>query len=139
MHVLDAGDRFHGGSHVRRADAWRGRFQQHLHRFLENRPGSPEDRADDQQAHERIENGPSRQENRAAADDHAERDPRISQHVPERTANIEVVFRSLLEQQGNGEVGDETDRRDHHNPSTVDGNRLQESLEADDRDTERGQ
>lgn len=48
MYVLDAGDRLHGCGHMRCADAWWCRFQQDLHRFFKNGPGSSENDSDDQ-------------------------------------------------------------------------------------------
>lgn len=139
VHILDAWDGLHGRGNLRRADArWR-RFQQDLHRFSEDRPSYSNDRADDQQADERIQDRPSRQEYRAAADNDAERDPCVSDHVPERAPDVQIVFRSVLEQQGNSEIGHETDGCDDHDPRTVYGNRLRQPLQADDRDAERGQ
>ena len=57
--VLDTGNGFDRGCHVRGADTWRGRFQQDVQRFLKQRPGPFCNGHDDQQADQRIEKGPS--------------------------------------------------------------------------------
>lgn len=116
MDVLDTGDRLHGRRDVRGTDTWRSRFQQDIHRFFKDRPGSSENDPDDQQADERVQNSPACEENCPAADDDSERHPGVSQHVPERTTNIQIVLRSMLEQQGDAEIGHETDGGHSHDP-----------------------
>ena len=138
VYVLDAGNRLHGRCDVRDADTWRSRFQQDIHRFFKDRPSSSENDPDDQQADERVQNSPACEENRPAADDDSERHPGVSQHVPECTSDIQIVLRSMLEQQGDAEIGHKTDGGHGHNPCAVDRNRVQKSLHADDGNPNRG-
>ena len=59
--------------------------------------------------------------------------------MPEGAADIEVVFRSMLEQECNREIGDEADQRDEHHPSAGNRDRGHEAFEADECDADGGQ
>ena len=59
--------------------------------------------------------------------------------MPESAADIQVVFRSVLEQQSDAEIGRKAHGGNNHDPAAIDGDRLQQPLEADEGNAERGQ
>ena len=73
----------------------------------------------------------------APPQDHAERHPRVGQHMPKGAPDIEVVFGAMLQQQRNPEITCETQAGDGHDPFAIDGNRLEKTFHAYDRDADR--
>ena len=138
MDILHAGDGFDGGCHLGRAQAGRGGLQENLKRFFKERPGPPDNRQDHKQAHKGIEYRPSGEHDNAAAHDHPERHPGIAQHMPKGAADIQIVLRTMLQQEGNGEVRREADQGDEHDPSPRDRDGSHEAFEADERDAPGG-
>ncbi len=67
--ILHAGNRFNGRGDVRGTDRWRGRFQEYVEGFLEQRPRAMCDGAYDKKADQRVEDIPACQEDSAAAED----------------------------------------------------------------------
>ncbi len=139
MHVLYAGQRLDRRGDLRRADCGRGGFQQHIERFFEQRPGPVENRADHEETDERIEHRPARQHDRAAAQHDTERDPGIAQHVPKGAADIQIVFRAVLQQQGDAEIGHKAHGGNAHDPPAVHWHRMQQSLESHECNADRRQ
>ena len=59
--------------------------------------------------------------------------------MPEGAPDIEVIFRAMLKQESDREVGGKTDQRDQHHPSAGDLNRRHEPLDTHERDADGGE
>ena len=56
--------------------------------------------------------------------------------MPEGAADIEVVFRPVLEQECDRQIGDKADEGDEHDPAAGNRDRSQDALGAHDRDAD---
>lgn len=133
VHVANSVERFDGLRQFRKIHARGCRFEQHIERFSEKRPCAFDDHDHDDHADQRIQNSPAGEENADAASGDAEGNPRVSEHVPKGSADVQIVLRAPLKQQGDAEIGNEADKCDADDPGAGDGNGIEDPLDSHER------
>ena len=108
-----------------------------MERLAENRGRAAQDDGDDEEAQDRIEHVETGDPDRDPARNHRHRGEEIAHDVRDRAPHVQVVARVALEEEEDGKVRDETDRRDHRHRRRIDRHRGLKAMPGLERDRDR--
>jgi hypothetical protein len=109
------------GKHGGRVDARGNSVEREVQRVAQKSPGAHQDHRHDQQAHDRIEPIPAREQDQRTGDQDAGRYRRVSQHVDERTAPVQIIVAAGMQQPGGEPVEHNADRGNGDDRAARDG------------------